>query len=87
MITSRQEQSNCPDCDKKLNAAIDIESDAVPKPGDTGICAYCQGIHIFTDTLERRKPTEEDIASMPLDALSRLQRIMTTAKEKDSGSE
>lgn len=85
--TSRQIESSCPDCGKKLDAATNIENDAVPVPGDIGICLYCQGVHIFTDSMSRRSPTEEDIASMPFVALSNLQRTINNAKEKDLGSE
>jgi len=87
MTTSRQEASNCPDCGKSLDASTHLEDDVVPVPGDIGVCLYCQGIHIFTETLGRRVPTEEDIATMPLAAVSHLQRILTTAKENNGGSE
>lgn len=87
MITTQMDASNCPDCGKKLNAATDIESDAIPEPGDIGVCLYCQGVHIFTETMGRRLPTEQEIASIPFLSLSQLQNKITTARENDSGSE
>jgi len=78
--TSVTKESSCPDCGKKLNGATDFEKDNVPKPGDIGICIHCQGIHIFSATMTRRLPTEEEIAELPLLEISRLQNRLTQAK-------
>ncbi len=83
--TSRQPASPCPDCGKNLNAATALESDAVPEPGDMGICFGCQGVHVFTDTMGRRRPTEAEIALLPLDVLSRYQRVLTEFRNAEKG--
>ena len=78
--TSRQPESACPDCGKLLDAATDPETDAVPEPGDVGICFGCQGVHVFTNTMGRRRPNEAEISRFPLDLLTRYQRALTAVK-------
>ena len=75
--TTRQPESSCPDCGKLLDAATNPETDDVPGPGDFGICIDCQGLHVFTETMGRRPPTEAELALLPLDMLTRYQRALT----------
>ena len=80
MKTTHMLADNCPDCGKLLNACTDPDSDTVPAEGDFGICIGCQGVHVFTENLSRRRPTEDELLLLPLDVLSRYQRAITGAK-------
>ena len=82
MKTSRMEKQKCPTCGRENDAATCLDFDVAPRPGDTSICIGCQNVHIFTDDLSLRPATEKDIDGMPLDAVSRTQRLLTEAKAK-----
>lgn len=82
MITHDMPQADCPGCGKPLNACTDLDGENAPKPGDVGICMGCQGLHVFGPNLERLLPTEEDLAGVPLDKLSRYQRYLKNIKER-----
>lgn len=72
-------ESPCPACSALLEEATSL-GDTSPRPGDIGICAECQDLHVFDDNLKRRKITEADMDAMPLDQITALQMVITTVK-------
>lgn len=80
--TTRMPPTDCPECGKLLDGAAAPGSDAEPKAGDFSICFGCQFIHVFNEDLSLRAPTEEDLMDLPLDVVSRYQRILTGAKQQ-----
>lgn len=58
-------ESNCPSCDKRLDAASTLENDDIqPKSGDVSICLYCASFLTFTENLSIRLLTTEEIAEL-----------------------
>ena len=82
MRDSHTKETYCPTCNKRLNGAMDPDGENVPRPGDTGICIYCHGIHVFTETMDFRLPTVEELEQMPLDLVSRYQRAIVDARNE-----
>lgn len=60
MRQTRLPASQCPYCETKLDAATDLETVVMPKPGDISICIKCAQLLIFTDDLTLRKPIPAD---------------------------
>jgi hypothetical protein len=53
--------SRCLDCGEKLDAAMDVEADNKPMPGDATICIRCGHIMAFADDLTLRALTDEEM--------------------------
>ena len=87
MKTTYMPAGHCPDCDKFLDACTDPDSNAVPAEGDFGICIGCQGLHVFTKNLSRRRPTEDELLLLPLDVLSRYQCALTALERTPDHNE
>lgn len=51
----------CWSCGAPNDSVIDLEGDAVPKPGDVSFCIYCGAPGIFTETLGTCEPTLEEV--------------------------
>lgn len=52
----------CPGCGNKLDAASEGRGEDVkPKPGDFSLCFYCGHYSVFSETLQLRDPTEEEM--------------------------
>jgi hypothetical protein len=79
--TTRLSESACPTCGKTLDAATAM-IDATPSPGDCTICLGCQDIFIFTEELGLRRPTEQEIETLPLLDISQAQRALTEVKTR-----
>lgn len=60
----RTPRSPCPYCGVPLDVATGVPDDTPPEPGAVGICASCAKVHVFTETLEKRKPTDEEQAEI-----------------------
>lgn len=71
----------CARCGRLLDAATAVGDDlrATPSPGDATICAYCGELYVLDAVLNLRPPTEAEILEMPLDLLSRAQRLRRKA--------
>lgn len=80
MKTTRLSESACPTCGKTLNAATHM-TDARPSPGDCTVCLGCQDILIFTEELDLRQPTDQELEKLPLLEISRIQRVLTEVKQ------
>jgi len=80
--TTRFEPAPCPSCGKSLDAATHPTEDLTPEPGDFTICLGCQDLFVFTDELELRAPTTEELGQVPLLETSRFQALITEAKRK-----
>lgn len=55
--------SFCGSCGERLQACSG-PGDAVPKPGDVSICAYCGGPHQFLDDMRQRLLSIEELNAM-----------------------
>lgn len=65
-----------------MDAASDpTDDDAVPAPGDCTICIHCGYLMAYTDDLTFRELTDEELAEVPLDQVSRIQRARKMAME------
>ena len=71
----------CPTCGTTLDGATDVTGESTPSPGDFTICSGCHDILAFTDELGLRVLTEEDMKVVPLDELTRLQRLLGQVKQ------
>lgn len=60
----------CPICEAVHDAALAINGERPPRPGDVTICADCHAALIYTDEMTLRLPTgdeAQDIAKTLLD--------------------
>ncbi len=79
--TIRGKAEKCPTCEQVQDALANADDqDTAPKPGDFIICFGCQDIFVLGAELQPVKPTEKQIAKMPLDVLSACQREITKIK-------
>lgn len=51
--------SNCPKCNKFLDAVTAEDGVKSPIPGDLSICFYCGEILVFNDNMELEKVSQE----------------------------
>lgn len=77
-------KTQCLTCGKEHDGALGVDSNDKPKPGDVSICINCCALHIFNDDFSFRAPTEQDILELPLDEISKAQRILREAKNANS---
>lgn len=54
--------------------ASDVTGKETAQPGDFSLCVECGNLAAFTDDMLLRPITESDIESMPLDAVTSMQR-------------
>lgn len=71
----------CPTCGRENDAVSNFDNERAPTAGDFSLCIHCQGLHVFDGSLQLRHPTESDLATVPLDAVSRYQAAMTAARK------
>ncbi len=81
MKTTRLPSATCPSCGKKLDAATTFDEDVEPSPGDVTICLGCQDILIFTEELGLRRPTDQELETLPLLEISQMQRALGQLKQ------
>jgi hypothetical protein len=60
-VDSRVPPSACLHCGKINDAALGVDHDASPSPGDVTVCFYCGHIMVFGDDLLMRNPTDAEI--------------------------
>ena len=77
-VTEVPTAGECPECLERLDAATSTGLDPRgPRPGDFTICAFCGAKLRYTDALELRPVTEDELAAQSealqrqLDLLSR----------------
>lgn len=51
MKTTITGKDTCPSCHEEVEMSTSIDSDAVPKPGDISLCAYCGSVNMFSDDM------------------------------------
>jgi RNase P subunit RPR2 len=70
--------TNCPNCNHRLNAASNLEAGAGsgPKEGQYTICVYCKSVMVFNTDLSLRILSEEDIENFDDGTLLVMQRTM-----------
>ena len=81
MKTTRLPPASCPSCEKKLDAATHPTGDVAPSPGDVTICLGCQDILIFTEELGLRRPTDQELETLPLLEITQIQRGLGQLKQ------
>lgn len=64
--------SPCTRCGGALTGHLQTEAGTTPEPGDVSICGHCGKLHVFTETLDIREPTDEELASIRQEAQKRL---------------
>lgn len=65
---------HCPACNKLLDGFTDPKGDATPESGNLSICSYCRTFLCFTDELQLREMTQEEIVNLPADLRGLLMR-------------
>jgi ribosomal protein S3 len=61
-------ESACPTCGAIADVATaTYNPEAMPKPGDIGICLHCGNPMVFTDELRLRNPTKAEKRRMAKD--------------------
>lgn len=65
--------TSCPYCTKSLDLTEDLIGMNIPKPGDVSICIGCADILLFDESMQMRKPTEEE--KKELDKNQAIQKI------------
>ena len=58
-------ESRCPACLRRSDGATDPLGNAVPKPEDVAICAYCGSVNIYQTDLTLRTARQDEIDLMP----------------------
>jgi len=75
-------ESKCPYCEHKMDRSLNAEvgQDCKPSPGSISICLRCNKIAIFTEGLQQRKPTPEELeAALKLPAVTLAQMAIAHA--------
>ena len=77
MTTYRVEETKCPHCQYKLDAASHLDTDGrgMPEENDLTICGNCGTILMFNDDTSLRLPSEEDLKDVPYDVMDQLTQI------------
>jgi hypothetical protein len=76
--------SRCPWCDYLMDAATNLQdAEAVPAPGDVSVCLSCASVLVFNDDLTLRGFTPAEIAALPSDIKSQLERYQRAIREID----
>jgi hypothetical protein len=69
----------CPNCLARLDGATNATGSRAPGPGDVTICIYCQAPLIFSEGLNLRPLTQDDVQSLPVDLTRQLAAIQKAA--------
>jgi hypothetical protein len=78
MVTIRHALIRCPHCGYPLNSATSTPSSDwdVPEPGDLSLCISCDEWLVFDTGTTLRKPTEDELVEIGLDAECRHMRAI-----------
>lgn len=75
---NRLPTSPCSNCKRLTDAATVVDhADAIPKPGDLSVCAYCGVINAYDAALLLVPFPDEDFSLLPLDVRRLLKRVQT----------
>jgi hypothetical protein len=62
---TRTPLNNCMNCGKLIDSGASIDpGERSPQPGDIAICLDCAHIHIYTDDLTIRNPTDDEVVEI-----------------------
>jgi hypothetical protein len=66
----------CPACQRTLDGACaaDDEAEAMPKPDDVTVCAYCSLVLVFTPALQLRSMTPDEFDELEPETRAVLRR-------------
>lgn len=56
--------ANCPNCGKKVDAAMSVNGKRKPRWGDVSICIECHHISVYDNGLQLRNPTDDEMLSI-----------------------
>ena len=74
--TGETPESRCPGCHKRLGAATNNMDGTGPSVGDVTVCLYCGCFAVFTEHLQLRPPTAEELTEFTDDEnVRRAQRL------------
>ena len=73
MITYRTAPVPCPFCKTELNRTATTDDESPPRPGDVTVCANCDAVLEFTDTMT--------LAPAPEEAIRQTEKQLAKAKE------
>jgi hypothetical protein len=72
----------CPSCGKRLDRSTGINEEGehlneevLPSPGDITVCVYCSDVLTFTEDMQLRVATAEEIVESNLASLARAQYV------------
>ena len=82
-IDHRVPGSRCPLCGHKLDAAMGIDSDEPPDPGDYSVCINCASPLVYNDDLSLRLMTGQELRELHPQNRRELEAGMATARRLD----
>ena len=56
---------SCPACGKVLDRSLEIQAGRGPKPGDISICIGCGAVAFWTELLDLRAASKEELRALP----------------------
>ncbi len=72
----------CPSCGKRLDRSTGVseegeylKEEVEPRPGDITVCVYCSEVLTFTEDMQLRQATPDEVLELGLLALSRAQYV------------
>ena len=75
MKTTKFDQGKCPTCLIPLTAVTDPFGQRRPKPHDLTVCLECLTWLTFNDDLTIRRLSQEELDTLPPDAVSTLMKL------------
>lgn len=63
-MTSRLPGRHCPVCRAEIDGQTSVAGQFTPKPGDVTVCLYCQSILIFTEDLQTRIASYDEMLQL-----------------------
>jgi hypothetical protein len=64
LLDTRVPESSCPNCGKRVDAAMSAEGDHKPSPGDITICMYCRHLCVFAEDMGLRELTDDEVVAV-----------------------
>jgi hypothetical protein len=64
LLDTRVTESSCPNCGKRLDAALSTEGGHKPSPGDITICLDCRHLCAFAEDMGLRELTDDEVVAV-----------------------
>jgi hypothetical protein len=85
LLDTRVPESSCPNCGKRLDAAVSTEGDHKPSPGDITICMNCRHLCVFAKDMGLRELTDDEVVAVAGD--KRVLRAMKALSDLERSKE